>query len=330
MSGHMRFGLAAFLVVAGFSTPAAANVITDLFSPTPAPEAATAAPAPSSDDCLRQPGPTAAGQHWVYRYDGHRKCWFQAAADSAMAKRAVRHHAARHSAAAPEEDEPAPRRQKAVEDARDEMVSSAPALTPQVAPSEPAPAETAQPTPSEPKLTIVHTIPIHMADAAAQVPPAPVAATSGADQSTSDQPTSYQSAPRQVDVDKLLADASADEVASRHPAAPLTAPAVETDGRGGWTTNWLGVLLMALGLAALLSASRTLRQALPAARFLISRTEFPVIAHGGRNDPSFGRSASHWRAPGEASFSAATRRVGPRTARARRPLAAELASREAC
>jgi hypothetical protein len=267
MSGHLRFSFAAFLVAAGFSTPAAANVITDFFSPSPAPEAATAAPAP--EECLRQPGPAAAGQHWVYRFDGHRKCWFQAAEDSALAKKPARHQAARHRVAAPEESEPAPRRLKAIEDARDELVN-------------PAPAETPQPAPLAPMLTMVHTIPVRVADAAALVPPAPVPARPGVDQPSSDQPT-----PRRVDVEKLLADAPAasDEVAS---APPVAAPTAETGGGEAGIASWLGVLLIALGGVALLSSSRTFRRALWSVRFPDSGTELPVVAYDGRNDPSFG------------------------------------------
>ena len=283
MSGHVRFAFAA-LLVAGFSTPAAANVITDLFSPAPAPDAATAAPAAAApDDCLRQPGPSAAGTHWVYRYDGHRKCWFQAAAGSAAAKRAVRRHAAKHS----EENEPLPRGPKAFEDARDEVMKPAPAQPAEAAP--PAPAETQQPAPSEPKLTIVHTVPVHLADAAAQVPPAPTPATSGADQPAAGQPASGPSMPRHVDVEKLLADAPAasDEVASAPPAIPAAAFSANRAGGEQRTTSWLGMLLIALGGAALLIAS--LRRVLWPVRFADAGTEPPVAAHGGRPDPSFGQ-----------------------------------------
>src|SRR5262249_1147964 len=131
MSGHLRFGFAAFFLVAGFSTPAASNVLTDLFAPKPAPEAAAAASAPAQVECLRQPGTsTAPGQRWVYRYDGHRKCWFQAEENTAAAKKPVRRQAVR-SRAAPDEEEAAPRRQtepkeqkeKAVENAHAELVS---------------------------------------------------------------------------------------------------------------------------------------------------------------------------------------------------------------
>jgi hypothetical protein len=304
VSGHLRSGFAAFLLVAGFSTPAASNALTDLFSPNPAPEAATAAAAPPPEECARQPGSTSAGQRWVYRYDGHRKCWFQAEETSALTRKPARHRVARRSVTAPEEDKPAPRQQKDVEDARAELLSSAPEQTP-------------QPAPSVPKLTIVHTVPVRVADAAGQVPPAPVLARRPSDQLTPDQP-----APLQVDVESLLAKAPAasDEVASTPPARPVAAPGAQTGGGEDWMASWLGALLMALGGAALLSSSGTLRRALWPVRFPESGTERSVIAHGGRNDLSFGRSASHRPAPGEASFSTATRRVGPRTARARRPL----------
>lgn len=319
MSSHLRFGFAAFFLVAVFTTPAASNVITDLFSPNPAPEAAAAAAAPAPDACLPQPGKsTAAGQHWVYRYDGSRKCWFQAAEDSALAKKAARHRVARQSVAAAEQDKPAPRQQENVEDARAEMPSSAPEQAP-------------QPVPPEPKLTIVRTIPVRVSDAAGQVPPAPVLDKPNADQPTPDQPNSDQSAPRQLDAETLLAKAPAasEEAAYVPPAMPLAAPIAKTGGGEDSIVSWLGVLLIALGGAALLSSTPALRRALWPVRFPDSSTELPVIAHGGRNEPAFARHASVSPASGEVRFSAATRRAGPRTARARRPLASGLPSQEA-
>lgn len=294
MSGHVRFGFAALLLVAGLSTSAASDPITDLLSRNAAPEAATAAPAaaPAAEACLPQPGnATAPGQRWVYRHEGHRKCWFQAAAGTALAKKPVHHHAERQRVAAPEQNTSAPRKQEAVEDARDEMLSSAPAETPQ--PTPPAPA---------PNVVPVHVVPVRVAPPAAQVAPAPVAAKPAADQLApdqltppaptlraadatpaaaaqvppppvlarpgADQPASDQPTPRRVDVERLLGDAPAasDQAASVPPATPVAGPGAEADGGGGWTTNWLGVLLMALGFVALLSASRTLRRALWPAR----------------------------------------------------------------
>lgn len=260
MSSHLRFGFAAFLLVAGFVTPAASNPFTDLFSPNAAPDAAAAAPAPAQEECSLQPGKsTAAGQRWVYRHDGHRKCWFQAEAGTALARKPVHSHAARPRAAAPEENESAPRKEEAVEDARAEMLSSASAEVP-------------QPTPPAPK--VVPTVPV--TGGAVVVPPSPVPARPGADQLVPDQPTR-----RPVDVEKLLADAPAasDEVASVPSATPVVFPSVETGGGGGWPTPWLGVPLMVLGFAALLSASRTLRRALWPARFPLQNG---VLGHRAR------------------------------------------------
>ena len=274
MSYRLRFGYAAFLFVAGFSTPAASDPLTDLFSRNAAPEAATAAPAPASAQgaCLPQPGrSTAAGQHWVYRYDGHRKCWFQAEAGRALARKPVRQRVA-----APEENGSAPRKEEAVEDAHAEMPSS-------------TPTQASQATPPAPEIKLVKVVPVRIAGAAALVPPAPALAKPAADQVTSNQPT----LPRQVNVETLLADAPAasDEVAAAPLATPVAVAGAMTGGGGAWTTNWLGVLLMALGFVALLSASRTLRRALWPGRFRKSRTEFSAIAHDGRNGLSFGRSA---------------------------------------
>jgi hypothetical protein len=329
MSGHLRFGFAAFLVAA-FSTPAASNSITDLFSPNPAPVATAAVPAPAPEACLRQPGPADSGGHWVYRYDGHRKCWFEAAEDGAVARKAAR-HVARQPVAAPEEDASAPRRQKAVEDARAELVNS-------------APAQASEPAPPEPTVKVVHTVPVRLTDAAGPVPPAAVRAEpvltesvlaksalakSGADQLTPDQP-----APRRVDVEALLAQAPAagGEVAAAPPATPIAAPTAKTGGGEGGTASWLGVLLMALGSAALLGSSRTLRRAVWPVRFPDSRTELPVIAHDGRDEPSFGperiRSASAGRDELLVYDPQSTAAL-VRTARARRPLAQGLSSQEA-
>jgi hypothetical protein len=251
MSGHLRFGFAAFLVVAGFATPATSNPFTDLFSPNAASEAAAAAPAPAQDECLLQPAKsTEAGRHWVYRYNGHRKCWFQAEADTALARKPVHRHAARQRAAAPGENESAPRKQEAGEDARAEMLSSTPAEAP-------------QPTPPAPALTIIHTVPVPVAGRAPLVPPTPVLARVDADELAPDRPMR-----RPVNVETLLADAPAasDGVASVAQATPVAVPSAETGGGEDWTTPWLGVLLMVLGIATLLSASRTFRHALWPAR----------------------------------------------------------------
>jgi hypothetical protein len=186
---------------------------------------------------LPQPGKsTADGQHWVYRYDGHRKCWFQAAEGTATAKKPI-HHAAGHRVAAPKENESPLRNRKAVVDAPGS-----------------APTEAPQPTPLAPEMKVVDAV----AGGAALVPPALVAAQPATDQLTPDPPK-----PLQVDVETFMAAPSASDAvgASVPPVTPVAVPSTEVgvDGGGG-TATWLGMLLIALGLVSLLSSSRILRE----------------------------------------------------------------------
>jgi hypothetical protein len=210
-----------------------------------APQTATA-PASAERECLPRPGKsTADGQRWVYRLDGHRKCWFQAAEGIATVNKRVHHHAAKQRVAAPAENEPARRKREAV-DARAELLRS-------------APAETSQPTPPASELKLVDAGSVVATGAAALAPPASVA-NRATGQLTPDHPT-----PRQVDVETILAAAPAASgavAASVPPAPPIAFPFAEAgdDGRG-WTANWLGLLLMALGLGSVLSSSRVLRGA---------------------------------------------------------------------
>src|SRR5262249_55465074 len=120
MSGHLRFCFAAFLLLAGFSTsPAYSNPFAALFNSAPADATASAPreaapPAPTDQECLRQPGKATNGQHWVYRLDGPRKCWFQVAERSATVKKLVHDYAAKQRVVAPEEKEAAQRKPNAV------------------------------------------------------------------------------------------------------------------------------------------------------------------------------------------------------------------------
>jgi hypothetical protein len=238
MSGHLRFCFAVFLLAGLSTSPASSYPFDALFNSAPA---EATAPAPAEEECLPQPGKsTADGQHWVYRFDGHRKCWFQAAEDIATVKKPVRHHAAKKHVAAPKENEAALPKRKAVVDARELLLRSAQAETP-------------QPPPPAPEIKVVDVSPDPTTGAAALVPPAPAIA-----QLTSDHPT-----PRQVDVEALLAAArsASDAVATSVPsAAPVAIPITEAsdDGRE-WIATWLGALLIGLGLVSLLGASQTLR-----------------------------------------------------------------------
>ncbi|OAF18775.1 hypothetical protein AXW67_02630 [Bradyrhizobium neotropicale] len=263
MSGHLRFCFTACLLLAALSTsPASSNPFADLFNASP--EQATA-PAPAAEGCLSQPGKsTADGQHWVYRFDGNRKCWFHAAEGIATVKKPVHRHAAKHHGATREENATALRKRKAILDARAELLRSAPAEAP-------------HPTPPAPELQVADAAPVSAMAAAALVPPAPIVAKPASDRLTPDHPT-----PRQVDVETLLAAAPAasDAVtASVPPTTPVAVLIAEAgDGGRGWTATWLGVLLMVLGLVSLLSSSRTVRGAVLVGRFLDARTDLAAIA----------------------------------------------------
>ncbi|MEK9285629.1 MULTISPECIES: hypothetical protein [unclassified Bradyrhizobium] len=135
--------------------------------------------------------------------------------------------------------------QKAVVDARAELLRSASAETP-------------RPTPPALELKVVDASPVPASGATALVPPAPDITKPATDQLTRDNPT-----PHQVDVETLLAAAptASDAVAaSVPPATAVAVPIAEAGDDGpGWTATWLGVLLLAPGVGCLLSSSRTLR-----------------------------------------------------------------------
>jgi hypothetical protein len=217
-----------------------------LFSFTPKQPAAPAAA--EAEECLSRPGKsTTAGQHWVYRLQGHRKCWFQTAEETPV-KRQVRRRAAKPRVVVSEENDAA-RQRRAVVDARAELLR-------------PAPTETSQPMRPAPELKVADAASVLATAIAAFVPPASV-----------ENLATYQSAPdrrtpRQIDVEMLLAAAPAvgSGAASVPPAAPAAFPIVEAiDDGQDWTATWLGVLLMALGFVAVLgsslSSNRTLREA---------------------------------------------------------------------
>jgi hypothetical protein len=194
---------------------------------------------------LSRPGKsTAAGRHWVYRLQGHRKCWFETAEETPV-KRQVRHRTTKPRVVVAEENNAA-RKRRTVADARAELLSSAPTETPQ--PSRPAP---------EPKVADAASVLASVI--AAFVPPASV------ENLAINQPAPDRRTPRQVDVEALLAAAPADggAVAAAVPAvAPAAFPVTEAAEDGpGWMATWLGVLLMALGLLAVFGSSRIVREA---------------------------------------------------------------------
>lgn len=188
---------------------------------------------------MSRPGrSTADDRRWVYRVEGRRRCWFQAAEGAEAVKKPLRQRAARHRVAAAEENQTAPRKRKAVVDARAELPRS-------------APQDISRPGPSAP-VQVVDASPVLATGIATRVSPASLSKRAN-DRLAADEIT-----PRQVDVEALLAamPAASDVVAAS--AAPLALSAAEA-GDDGWGWTWLGMLLMGLGLLSVLSANRSIR-----------------------------------------------------------------------
>jgi hypothetical protein len=243
MSGHWRLCIGASLLLAGLSTsPAFSNPFTDLFTPAPQ---ETPAPAPAKEECSPQPGRATPGQHWVYRLDGHRKCWFQAEASVAV-KRLAQRHAPRRHFIEPEEDEAA-LHTKRVADARAQLLSNAQANALQPAP--PAPPAAPVPAPA-PAPEVAETASVPASEAATPTPAAPVVAAPSIDQ-----PAPARAAQPQVDVESLLAAAApiADTVATPAPSTTPVAPSVPTALNSQWESvmTLAGAILMVFGLVFL-------------------------------------------------------------------------------
>ncbi|RZM91719.1 hypothetical protein CWO91_40825 [Bradyrhizobium genosp. SA-3] len=239
MSGYLRLCLTSLVLVGDLAaTPAFSNPFADLF------DKASREPAPSSSaqaECLPRPGNSSgAGLHWVYRRDGHRKCWFLAEGITRVQKPAHRRVANR--GANPDENEAARPKRSPVVDARAELQRA-------------APAEEVQPTPPAREVKV--------ADAAfvsgtgtALMPAAPFT-----DLPTG-QLTSEHSVPLQIGVEKPRAAVSDVADASVPSAMPVGMNAAEAGDEGkGRTATWLGLLLMVLGIGSVLSSSRVLREA---------------------------------------------------------------------
>lgn len=236
MSGYLRIYFASLVLVGGLSaTPAFSNAFTDIFSIAPREPAATA---PAQPECLARPGNApGAGQRWMYRLDGHRRCWFLA--EGAATVRKPNPGRLANRAARPDENETARQRRSPVIDARAELPRSAPA---DGAPTMPPARE------------------FKVADAASEPGTVPVL-TSAARiaELHSRRPMTDHSVPGQVDVEQLLA--AADAGPSVDPPAMVIGVQIADEVRS-WTSMWLGALLMTLGVLSVLSASRTLRLAM--------------------------------------------------------------------
>jgi len=242
MSGHLRICFASLVILAGLSaSPAYSNTFADFFNFNAAPQQA---PAAAEEECLPQPGKsTTTGLRWVYRFDGHRKCWFQIAEEIA-AKKQVRYRKAKPPVAAAGETEITQRKRTAVVDARAELLRS-------------VPAETSLPMRIAPELKVADTAPVLATGVAAFVAPAPIEKLE-IDRLAPDHPTRGQ-----ADVETRMAATPATRDAAPMSAVPVAyLTSEEVDDARSWTTTWLAVLLMALGLASILGSSRTVREAL--------------------------------------------------------------------
>jgi len=233
MSGNLRAYFVGLVVVGTLSAaPASSNSFTEFFNTAaPQPEVTS----PPQTECLGRPGNSPPdGLHWVYRIDGHRKCWFLTEG-TAKVKKTVRHRGTQDRPPSLAEKGAVRPRQSGVVDARAELLRSEPAK-----PSQPPVAE------------------FKVADAAsdAGTGPAPTSAAALAGLH-GNQLTADRSVPDQVDVEQLLAAVPAD--ATQATPVGVRIPEVPDEARS-WTA-WFGVLLMALGGFSIISSSRTLRHA---------------------------------------------------------------------
>jgi hypothetical protein len=241
MSGHLRICFASLALVGGLSgTPAFSNPFVDFFNNAPHEDAATNSSA--QEECLPRPGnSTGEGQRWVYRRDGHRRCWFLTEGIATVPK-PVHRRAANRGASADTTDK-ARHRRSSVADARAELLRS-------------APAEGAQPTPLASEIRVADAASVSSTGTRGLVPPTPVSDLPAG------QPTPEHFVPPQVDVDKLLAATSDADVTSARSAGPVGIRRAEASDEGtDWMASWVGLLLMVLGVVAILSSSRVLREA---------------------------------------------------------------------
>jgi hypothetical protein len=233
MSGHLRLYFASLVLVGGFwAAPASSNSLADFFNTATSQPTVTSLP---QAECVPRPGTsTTGGQHWVYRTDGHRKCWFLAES-VATVKKPMRARMAKDRSASLDENGTTQTRRSAVVDARAELLRSAPPEQSQP----PVPGMKVADAASDlfTGLTLMSAVPI------VDLP--------------SNQLTPEHSMPSRVDVGQLLPAASADPPQ----VIPLRVRTAETRDEARSWTAWFGVLLMTLGGLSLLSSSRTLRYA---------------------------------------------------------------------
>jgi hypothetical protein len=232
MSGYLRLCfISLVLVEILWTAPASSNPFADLFNTAPAQPSAIS---PPQADCVGRPGNSAPdGQHWVYRLDGHRKCWFLTEA-IAKVKKTVPRRMPKDSTAGLEERGTARPRQSGILGARAELLRSTPAL-----PSQPPQVES------------------KIADAASGLGTDTALTAAALISGRGQRPT-----PSQVDVEQLLAAAPPIDVVTS-PAPPNMPTGIVDAGTdaASRTATWLGVLLLMLGMLSILSSIRSLRHA---------------------------------------------------------------------
>ncbi|WP_246774107.1 hypothetical protein [Bradyrhizobium diazoefficiens] len=125
MSGYLRMCFVSLALIETLSTgPASSNPLADIFN-TAAPQPTVTSPPQA--ECLGRPGnSTPDSLHWVYRMDGHHKCWFLTEG-VAKVKKTVRRRVVKDNTASLDENGAARPRQSGVVDARAELLRSAPA-----------------------------------------------------------------------------------------------------------------------------------------------------------------------------------------------------------
>lgn len=236
MSGYLRLCFVSLVLVETLSTgPASSNPLADIFN-IAAPQPTVTSPPQA--ECLGRPGnSTPDSQHWVYRMDGHHKCWFLTEG-VAKVKKTVCRRVAKDNAASLDENGTARPRQSGVVDARAELLRSEPSQPP------------------HPELKV--------ADAAPDLDTGTTLMSAAPIAEHGRRPT--HSVPSQVDVEQLLAPAPANDVvtSSEPPTTPIGMLVLTAEARNeapSRTATWLGVLLMMLGMLSILSSSRSLRHA---------------------------------------------------------------------
>lgn len=240
MSGYLRLCLTSFILVGDLAaTPAFSNPFADLFDNASHEPAASS---PAQAECLARPGnSTGVGLRWVYRRDGHRKCWFLTEGVTRGQKPAHRREANR--GANRDENEAARPRRSPVVDARAELQRS-------------APEEVVQQTPPAREVKVADANFVSGTGTTVVTPAVPLI------DRPSGQFTSEHSVPLQIDVENLLASVGDITAAPVRPTEPVDMYAAEAGDEGrGRTATWAGLLLIFLGIGSVLSSSRALREA---------------------------------------------------------------------